>query len=579
MRSTRPELAQRLAEIALQRVRILAPLIAFALGAALLASASAAVPVTRWIIGVNVPIIAVTCAVAVAAYLRRIPVAWAHASAALVWWAPITTSLTSFSVTHDPKLFVLLLLEVATGSVLLSTPWLVGSCLLVDALWVPLAVLHGGPDAMFSVLTLITAQLFAIVIHRLKVSSLAAAETLRLEAERQVGELQRSELARAELAEQLIHAQRLEAVGTLAAGLAHDMNNVLAAIMGLADGLAETVDDAQARADATDILREAERGAELTRGLLTFSRRGQYRKQVLGIGEIVDDVVAMLGRTLPKTVQVEKQVLDADAFIEGDPTQFSQALVNLAINASDAMSGSGRLILRGETIAIAAGSPLPLAPGRYAQLRVIDTGSGMDEATRARVFEPFFTTKAMGKGTGLGLALVWGVVHKSQGTVTVESELGKGSTFSIYLPLTAKPAKPAAAISGSTRVVRRGTVLVVDDEPAVRKATTRMLERLGLQTLAAAGGAEALELYAVHTDEISLVMLDMGMPGMNGADVFRALRERSNVKVLISTGYALEAEVQQLVEAGARVIEKPFKLAALEQEIERALAGSRTQAN
>jgi CheY-like chemotaxis protein len=231
------------------------------------------------------------------------------------------------------------------------------------------------------------------------------------------------------------------------------------------------------------------------------------------------------------------------------------------------------LIIRAETIELAgeAATKASLGPGRYARLRVIDTGSGMDEATRARVFEPFFTTKPMGKGTGLGLALVWGVVAKSQGSVSIESELGKGSTVSVYLPLTDKQPQRVVESGSMNRLTQRGTVLVVDDEPAVRVSIARMLERLGLRTLAADGGVEGLRLFDKHASEIALVVLDMGMPGMNGSEVFHALRERSNVKVLISTGYAMEEEVQSLVSTGARVLEKPFKLQALEEEIERAL--------
>jgi CheY-like chemotaxis protein len=332
-----------------------------------------------------------------------------------------------------------------------------------------------------------------------------------------------------------------------------------------------------ARADASDILREAERGAELTRGLLSFSRRGHYRREVLRVGALVDEVAALLGRTLPKTVMIEKQIGEADACVEGDPTQFSQALVNLGINASDAMTGHGRLVIDSDVIAIEAGSALSLVPGCYVRLRVTDTGSGMDAATRARVFEPFFTTKAMGKGTGLGLALVWGVVKKARGTVTVDSELGHGSTFALYLPLSASQPVAVAAPTASGRF-QRGTVLVIDDEPAVRATTAKMLERLGLRTLAADGGVAGLEQYDAHAAEIGLVVLDMGMPGMNGAEVFRALRERGNVPILIATGYAVEEELQQLVATGARLLEKPYKLAALESEVERALGIARSAA-
>ncbi len=570
MMGVRPALSIRYAQIALTRARLMSPLVVIALVASLALSETTHIPLSRNVIAVSLVVIGILTGLSIAMWMRALPDRYGHLMAGLVWWAPIATSLASYWSSRNPKLFILLLLEMFAGIITVSPVWIVSTFIVFDAVWTPLAVVIGGPDLGFEIPTLFAAQLFALLIHWLKHHSLQQAEDHRLEAERQLGETQRSEQARAELTEQLVHAQRLEAVGTLAAGLAHDMNNVLAAIMGFAEAVIETSHDVQSQEDCKEILREAERGAELTRGLLTFSRRGQYRKQVLRMGEIVDEVVALLGRTLPKTVHIEKQVVDFDACIEGDPTQFSQMLVNLGINASDAMAGKGRLLIRGETIELAT-ERHSLPPGRYGRLTVTDSGSGMDEATRSRVFEPFFTTKPMGKGTGLGLALVWGVVAKSLGTVTVDSELGKGSTFSIFLPLTDKvPRKPAEA-SGMTRLPQRGTVLVVDDEPAVRSSTIRTLERLGLHTLSADCGEAALELFDAHAAEIALVVLDMGMPGMNGAEVFRALRERSNVKVLIATGYALEDEVQALVSSGARLLEKPFKIEALEAEVKRAL--------
>ncbi|MFT3698968.1 MAG: response regulator [Kofleriaceae bacterium] len=556
---SRRELADRYALIAMTRARVLSPLVFISIAAALALSNASNIPLTREILIVNAIVLTMVALLTAALWLKKVPLRVAHAAAALVWWAPITTSLASFHGTHNPRLFILLMLEMFAGIIIPSPTWVIGSFIVFDVLWVPLAIYTGGDDAFFASITIVTAQIFAAVIHRLKHHSLEQSEIHRLALERQLGETQRSEQARAELAEQLVHAQRLEAVGTLAAGLAHDMNNVLAAIMGFADAIIETSPHEQSREDCREIMREAERGAELTRGLLTFSRRGQYRKQVLRVGELVDDVVALLGRTLPKTVQIEKQVVDLDACIEGDPTQFSQMLVNLGINASDAMAGKGRLVLRSEVVA-----------GK-AKISVTDTGTGMDEATRARIFEPFFTTKEMGKGTGLGLALVWGVVTKARGSITVESELGQGSTFVITLPLTDKLPVRAAESGSMQRLAQRGTVLVVDDEPSVRSSTSRMLERLGLRALAADGGKSALALFDAHQKDIALVVLDMGMPGMNGAEVFRALRERSNVKVLIATGYAMEEEVQALVSTGARVLEKPFKIQALEEEVKHAL--------
>jgi signal transduction histidine kinase len=569
-----PELKLRFEQVVLQRVRVLAPLMAFTLGASLATSGQANIPITRFTLVVTLVCLLGMLALSALVFARKFPVKWAHAAGAAIWWSPVATSLCALVATGNPHLLTLLLLEMTFGCVMLSTRWLVASFIAFDLAWVVVAIAVGGFDVAFHSLAIASAQVFAFVVQRLKLQSLVQAEQHRIAAENQVDELSKSEKARAELSEQLVHSQRLEAIGTLAAGLAHDMNNVLAAIMGLAGNLAEDVDDRAAAADLAQIVREAERGAELTRGLLTFSRRGQYRKEVLSIGEILDDVVAILGRTLPKAIEIEKQVRHSDACVEGDPTQFQQALLNLGINAADAMNGKGHLLMRAETVEMTDTNAglLRLAPGNYARLTVVDTGTGMDDKTRARVFEPFFTTKPMGKGTGLGLALVWGVAAKALGTVTVDSELGKGTTFSIYLPLTAGRSQRVPTATPPPRVLKkRGTVLVVDDEPAVRRATTRMLERLGLRTLSAADGEQALQLYDAHADEIGLVVLDMGMPGMTGSDVFRELRARSKVNVLIATGYAVEEEVQSLVSDGARILEKPFKLDALSIEVERAL--------
>jgi signal transduction histidine kinase/CheY-like chemotaxis protein len=525
------------------------------------------IPVTRGIVAANAVIDTCLVAICLLVWRRRVPSRYAHVAAMAIWWAPVAASLCSYFVTQNTRLFELMLLETMSGVVMLSSAWLVGSYVWFDLLW--LAVARTSEDLLFHTLSLLVVQIFVVVLQRLKIGTMLESERHRLAAVRQLEELQRSEHARAEMAEHLVHSQRLDAIGTLAAGLAHDMNNVLAAIMGLAYELAETTAQPATRDDLNTIVREAERGAELTRALLAFSRRGQYRRQILTIGEIVHDVVALLGRTLPKSIEIETKLDAPETCVEGDPTQFSQALVNLGINASDAMHGKGRLCLHGDVVELGAepAAALQLAPGRYARVVVIDTGSGIDEATRARMFEPFFTTKALGKGTGLGLALVWGVVTKARGTVTVDSELGRGSTFSIYLPVAAGAPTPRVSQASMSRLPARGTVLVVDDEPAVRETTTRMVKRLGLAAIAASGGEECLQVMAQHEGEIAVVLLDMGMPGMSGAEVFEEIRARSNARIVIATGYAFEEQVQALVKRGARLLEKPFKQEALEREM------------
>ena len=245
-------------------------------------------------------------------------------------------------------------------------------------------------------------------------------------------------------------------------------------------------------------------------------------------------------------------------------------LVNLGLNAADAMAGAGTLVIAGDVVELddAHAGALCIVAGSYARLRVTDTGVGMDEPTRSRVFEPFFTTKPIGKGTGLGLSLVWGAVQGHDGAVTIDSKPGEGSTFSVYLPVSdAEPTEPPTAW-GSGRIRRRGTVLIADDEPAVRASIVRMLGRIGLTVLDAPDGAEALRLFDEHRRVIGLVILDMGMPVMDGASCFHELRRRSQVPVLIATGYAVDEDAQKLVAAGARLLEKPFSLEALSREIE-----------
>ena len=329
------------------------------------------------------------------------------------------------------------------------------------------------------------------------------------------------------------------------------------------------------RADLEQIVAEAERGAALTRGLLAFSRRGQYRKQVLVLDDIVREVLPLFERMLPKSIEVRSQLTGGTACVEGDPVQLGQALVNFGLNAAHAMNNAGTLELAADVVELdlAAATKLALAPGRYARLRVSDTGIGMEESVRRRVFEPFFTTKPMGKGSGLGLSTVWGVAQAHGGAVSVASTPGKGSTFWLHLPLTtAVPARaPAPPAPTPASDLPRTTVLVVDDEAAVRRGTQRILERMGLTVLTAGDGAEGLRVFDEHAGVIALVVLDMGMPVMGGAECFTRLRQRSTVPVLIATGYAVDEHVQALVAAGAGLIEKPFQSADLVGAVRRLL--------
>jgi len=378
-------------------------------------------------------------------------------------------------------------------------------------------------------------------------------DELRERFARSEAERERLERELVRLHDQLLHPQRMEAVGTLAAGLAHDMNNVLGSITTLAELLLDQCTDNDTRGDLETIVAQADRGAELTRNLLAFSRKGQYRKQLVPIDEVIRRLLLLLEHTLPKSIEVRAEQRARAAVVNGDPVQLNQVLVNLSLNAADAMNGTGTITISSEVL------------DRVVRLRVRDRGCGMDEATQRRVFEPFFTTKPPGSGTGLGLSLVWGVVKNHDGTITVESVPGQGTTFTIDLPLVdaaaVAPAQPPAR--RARRPTSSTTILVIDDEAALRSATRRALERFGYKVLDACHGAEGLEQFDQHRDQIGLVILDMGMPNMNGVECFRRLRERSRVPVLIATGYTDDEDARQLVAAGAGLIEKPYASTAL----------------
>jgi two-component system cell cycle sensor histidine kinase/response regulator CckA len=567
-----------LAPIVRERQRLLVPATLVSIIFYTVAAGPMGIALPAQVYAFDIAIIVVLSAITVPVMTRRIPDRWSHVVTTFVWWALVIATLQTEYFSHNPVYVLLLIVEAATAGLLLHTGHVVVSLVLATVLAIPLILRDTGANAAISTAALVTSGLFAVLTHFLMRGPLVRAETLRLaEAETarklagQLTELERSQAERDKLHDQLLHAQRMEAVGTLAAGIAHDMNNVLGAITSFAGVLRSEIQEPRACEDLDQIVTEAERGAGLTRGLLTFSRRGQYRKLVIRIESVIRDVLPLLERTLPKSIAIHEVLDIADVRVEGDPVHLTQALVNFGLNAADAMNGSGTLVLSAAVDAIAAGNPLSLASGRYVRISVTDSGIGLDAATRLRVFEPFFTTKPIGRGTGLGLSTVWGIARAHNGAVDVQSELGHGATFSLYLPTTDAPLTMAKPRPPSQPIAHSGTMLVVDDEPAVRKGTKRILEKMGFDVLAAADGAEALRMFDERRGAIDLVVLDMGMPVMSGPECFAALRKHSRVPILIATGYAVDAEAQALVAAGAGIIEKPFRSEDLEREVMRIL--------
>jgi signal transduction histidine kinase/CheY-like chemotaxis protein len=375
------------------------------------------------------------------------------------------------------------------------------------------------------------------------------------------------------LVEDLRKGQKMEALGLLAGGVAHDMNNVLGAIMSLASVLKdETSPDDKRYRDVEDILTATRRGRELTRNLLGFAREGKYVKDALSLNEVAIEAHGLLSRTTPRSVLWLLDLEEQLPPVEGDFGQIAQALVNVCLNAVEAMRDGGDLAISTRKVYLGLeelASWPRLAPGSYVLLKVRDTGVGMDEETLRRAFEPFFSTKPRDEGTGLGLSMVYGTVTNHGGMVEIRSAPGKGTSVSIYLPR-------VRAGSGELRESREGgearnegTVLLVDDEELLRRSTRRALERLGFRVLEAVNGEEAVELVASEKARISLVLLDVIMPVMDGVEAFGRIRQIDpGMPVIVTSGYSREGKVDELLKLGASgFIEKPYDLEKLAKHV------------
>ena len=360
-------------------------------------------------------------------------------------------------------------------------------------------------------------------------------------------------------------AQKMEAVGRLAGGIAHDFNNLLTAIIGTTALVLEDLGlESRARLDIQEIEKAAKRAAGLTRQLLIFSRQQVLEPRALDLNALVSNLEKMLHRLIGEDIELRTKQATALGAVRADPGQLEQAIVNLVVNARDAMPQGGRLTIETADVELDRGyvaGHVPTQPGPYVLLAISDTGVGMDGATKARLFEPFFTTKEPGRGTGLGLATVYGIVKQSGGYIWTYSELGHGTTFKIYLPRVAEtPEAPESTTSPPTPVRGSETLLVVEDQEEVRKLTKRVLEARGYTVLAARNGAEALEIVAQHPSKIHLMITDVVMPGMNGRELAQHARaRRSYLKVLYVSGYTGEAVLQhRLLEPGVAFLQKPF---------------------
>ncbi len=371
---------------------------------------------------------------------------------------------------------------------------------------------------------------------------------------------------RQKLEEQLRQSQKMEAVGRLAGGIAHDFNNLLTAILGYCNLMLDDIPpEDPLRQDLDEIRSAGERAAALTRQLLAFSRRQMLQPQIVDINTLVVQMEKMLRRLIGEDVELTSSLAADLSPVKVDPASIEQILVNLAVNARDAMPAGGRLTLETGLVdldAAYADSHATVIPGRYVMLAVSDTGQGMDAATRARVFEPFFTTKEQGKGVGLGLATVYGIVKQSGGYIWVSSEPGHGTAFKLYFP-PAEPIAPAAPPpkEAGGRNAYRGseTVLLVEDEDAVRALAGQVLRRSGYVVLEARHGLDALRVAERHQESIHLMITDLVMPHLNGRDLAQRFAEvRPDMKVLFMSGYTNHAVVHRDLTPGSAFLLKPF---------------------
>ncbi len=379
---------------------------------------------------------------------------------------------------------------------------------------------------------------------------------------------------RKQLEEQLMHAQKMEAVGRLAGGVAHDFNNMLTVITGYNRMILDELSPLDPlRGYAEEILKAADRAGAITNQLLAFSRRQIMQPRVINLNTLIQQTDKMLRRLIGEDIELMLGLNSDVGNIRADPGHVEQAIVNLAVNARDAMPTGGRLTIETANVHLDENyvrTHLGVTPGDFVMVAVSDNGHGMDAETRRRIFEPFFTTKEKGRGTGLGLATVYGSVKQTGGDIWVYSEPGKGTTFKLYFPRVAEAVSEEGTAGPEQPTTSVGeTILVVEDEKAVRELTVRILQQLGYRVLTASGGDEALKISHAHTGRIALLLTDVVMPGMSGRQLADALTiTRPDIKVLYLSGYTENTVVHHgVLNAGVEFLPKPFSREVLAKKL------------
>ena len=404
----------------------------------------------------------------------------------------------------------------------------------------------------------------------------ASADTIALGINRKL-----AEVASTRLEEQLNHSQKLEAVGKLAGGLAHDFNNMLTVINGCCQLLSDSLAPDDKLQQYLELIRKTgDRATSLTRQLLAFSRRQILEPKILDLNKVAANMDQMLRRLIPESITLSAKLSPALKVVKVDPGQIELVLMNLVVNSRDAMPNGGRILIETGNVTLSEDycrSHPDVTPGEYVMLAVSDTGSGMEEGVRARIFEPFFTTKEQGKGTGLGLSTVYGIVKQSGGSVEVYSELGMGTTFKIYLPISYGEASSSSVQIPSVKTAAgRETILLVEDDQNVRELVHAMLESNGYTILVAANGTEAIEIFERENEAIQLLLSDIVMPKMGGHELAERLRAKNpEIKVLLTSGYSDSAlNLESLPGLPIHFLEKPFTPIALVRKVREVLDGT-----
>ena len=525
---------------------------------------------------------------------NKIPVPYVHPIMTILMLALASSILHSMYLDPRPAFTIhLIIFILVVGNVFLSLSWALFTLGATAVAWVVLGISRlSAPEFIDYGLAVLTAAVASVALlhHRirrniklitLRHKDKEAREKLAQSIEdtkREIIERQKAEAEQNRLETQLRQAQKLEAVGRLAGGVAHDINNMLAAISGTTEALLQeelTTSQEDITEDLESILAACNRGKTLTSNLLGFAQKGKYRREQINVNQMIRDVKKFMSRTIPDHIWFETNLYKELSCIEGDPGQMNQVLLNLINNAVDAMDTEGHLVItteRVDDVEKQGVAGLENIRGRFIKIVVSDTGRGMKDGVIERVFEPFFSTKKMGEGTGLGLSMVYGTITNHGGAVLIRSAIGQGTAVTIYLPEYTRSTLRLAKDSQPGRIsgLRHGTVLLVDDEPLVRRSGRRILTQMGFQVLEASSGEEAINKYTSRTAPVDVVLLDLIMPGMEGDEVFRRLRQLdSEVKVIFVSAYSKDTvRVDNLLSEGAiDFIQKPFSIGEINMAI------------